>query len=73
MKFPRRHADRLFAVFMAASMSGIMSLLLTLLNVGTRAIPWQWLHNWGIAFVIALPCILLLAPIGRRLVTKITE
>ena len=72
-KLPRRHAPKLFALFMAACMSGLMSALLTFINIGVGAFPQPWLHNWGIAFCIAQPCILVLDPIGQRVVAHLTE
>lgn len=73
MKIPKRHAPKAFATFMALSMSCLMSALITWINVGASAFPMPWLRNWGVAFVIALPTILVLAPVGHRLIDRITE
>ncbi|HSW11633.1 MAG TPA: DUF2798 domain-containing protein [Solimonas sp.] len=73
MKIPRRHAPRLFALFMAFSMSMLMSAVLTLVNLGPAGFPGPWLHAWTVAFIVALPLILLLAPLGQRFVAAITE
>ena len=73
MKLPRQHAQKFFAAFMALCMSCLMSALITWINVGSAAFPMPWLKNWGLAFIIALPAILVLAPIGQRLVAHLTE
>lgn len=72
MKLPRRHAPRLFALFMAFNMSMLMSAVLTFVNLGEAGFPGRWLHAWGVAFVVALPLILVLAPLGQRFVAKVT-
>ena len=69
---PRRYADLAFATFMAFSMSMLMSSMITAINLGAAGFPERWLRAWGIAFTVALPLILVLAPIGRRLVEKIS-
>lgn len=72
MKLPRRHAPKLFALFMASCMSCLMSAFITFVNLGAGAFPHPWLHNWGLAFCVALPCVMLLAPIGQRFVARFT-
>ena len=73
MRFvPKAHAPKAFAGFMALSMSCVMSALITYINVGSVAFPMPWLKNWMVAFVIAFPAILLLAPFGQKLIARIT-
>jgi hypothetical protein len=51
-----------------------MSFVLTLINVG-----WQpnflmiWLRAFGIAFAVALPISLVIVPLIRKLLKKITD
>ena len=73
MRLPRSYAEPAFALFMSFTMSMLMSAMVTLLNLGSAGFPDRWLRAWGIAFCVALPLVLILAPIGRRLVARITE
>lgn len=73
MRFiPKAQAPKAFAGFMALSMSCAMSALITFINVGASAFPMPWLRNWGVAFVIAFPVVLVLAPLGQRLIARFT-
>jgi len=69
MKLPKRR-PLIFSFFMALFMSGIMSLVLTVFNVGMVAnILTLWWQAWGLAFVVALPTITVLGPIVDKLVS----
>ncbi len=57
---------------MALTMSCVMSALITYINLGSAAFPGLWLKNWLLAFVIAFPAILALAPFGQKLIARIT-
>jgi hypothetical protein len=55
-------------------MSGIMSFVITLLNLGlVDGLASIWLHAWGIAFVVAFPTIVLVTPVVRALVNLVVE
>lgn len=69
---PKAQAPQAFAGFMALAMSCLMSALITFINVGAAAFPNPWLKNWLVAFVIAFPTVLLLAPLGQKLIARIT-
>ena len=57
-----------FAFFMALLMSCIMSLVVSLLNVGLVSnILHIWLRAWGFSFVIAFPTVSVVAPVVGRL------
>ena len=73
MPIPKKHEELVFAVFMAFTMSMLMSAMVTLLNLGLAGFPWRWLRAWSIAFTVALPLILVLAPLGRRFAAAVTE
>jgi hypothetical protein len=65
----RRYQPVVFAFFMALLMSGIMSAVVTFFNVG--AVPdflSRWLHAWGMAFLVAFPIVLFIAPVVQKLV-----
>jgi hypothetical protein len=69
MMLPKRR-PLIFSFFMAVFMSGIMSFVLTVFNVGIVAnLLTLWLQAWGLAFIVALPTITVLAPFVDKLVS----
>lgn len=74
MKIRRKYYGLLFGLFVSIIMSLIMSFALTLVNVG-----WQphffmiWLKSLGISFAVALPVSLVVVPVIRKLLDKITN
>lgn len=66
-----KYADLLFALFMAIFMSGLMSFVVTLFNIGLiDGLLFIWLRAWGFAFCVAFPTIVIVAPIAKKLVAK---
>ena len=64
--FDPKYAQLIFSCLMALFMSCIMSLVITLYNVGlVEGIVVIWLKAWLFAFAVALPVINLVAPIVR--------
>ena len=73
LRIPPRHAGLLFAFLMSLQMAAIMSAIITAVNRGTGpGYLLAWGHSFAIAWPIAFPLILLLAPRVRRLVEKLT-
>ena len=69
---PPKRRPLIFSFFMALFMSGIMSFVLTVFNVGMVAnMLTLWLQAWGLAFVVALPTSAVLAPFVDKLVSII--
>ena len=67
---PGKYQQLVFAFFMAGLMSCLMSLVISIFNVGlVDNILQIWLHAWGFAFVVAFPAVLVVVPLVRRLVT----
>ncbi|PHS73933.1 MAG: hypothetical protein COB19_08610 [Porticoccus sp.] len=67
---PGKYQHLVFAFFMAGLMSCLMSLVISIFNVGlVDNILQIWLHAWGFAFVVAFPAVLVVAPLVSRLVT----
>ena len=65
----KKYTPLVFSFFMALLMSGIMSLVISLFNLGlVDGILLRWLHAWLFAFSVALPAIILVTPLVRRLV-----
>ncbi len=71
MKFiPKQYTPLVFSFFMAFLMSGIMSCVITVFNIGwVENLLLIWLKAWAFAFVIAFPTIVLISPIVRKLVS----
>ncbi|MFZ1852031.1 MAG: DUF2798 domain-containing protein [Nitrosomonas sp.] len=58
---------------MSATMTGCVSATVTLVNLGfSNAFVKEWLYSWSIAFPIGFIVLLLLSPIFRRFVDRIT-
>lgn len=59
---------------MALLMSAIMSMVVSLLNVGlVENIFAIWLRAWGISFVIAFPTVIVVTPLVKRLVNLMVK
>lgn len=73
-KLPVRLFQPLFGLFMAFFMSFLMSGAITALNIGLPPdFLARWMHSWGMAFVLAYPAILIVAPVARRLALRFAE
>ena len=69
----RRHAPQLLALFTSLFMSFLMSGFITLINVGLPAdFVGRWMHAFALAFAAAFPTILVVMPVARRLVERLT-
>lgn len=63
-----KYQSVVFAFFMALLMSCIMSLVVSLLNVGfVSNILHIWLKAWGFSFFIAFPTVSVVAPVVGKL------
>lgn len=71
MNRPPPAARGLFAALMALQMSLIISAVITYVNVGGGAFPWPWVKVWALAFMVAFPLVLILAPLNQRLVARL--
>jgi len=59
---------------MSLIMSFAMSLTLTLVNLGLISEFFEkWIRAFGISFVVALPTSLIVVPLAKRIVEKITS
>lgn len=73
-KLPVRLYQPAFGFVMAVTMSFLMSGVITALNVGLPPdFLARWMRAWGLAFVVALPVILTVAPIARHLTLHFVE
>ena len=62
-----------FAVLMSLGMSFSMSLTLTLVNVGFDGFLEKWPRAFIIGFIVSLPTSLIMIPIVRKIVNKLTS
>lgn len=70
----KRYTGYVFSFFMALLMSSIMSFAISTLNLGLAPnILSIWLKAWAAAFAIALPTIILVTPLVRKLVTLVIK
>ncbi|MDZ4262546.1 MAG: DUF2798 domain-containing protein [Pseudomonadota bacterium] len=70
----KKYAPLVFSFFMALLMSGIMSLVISLFNLGLAdGILLRWLQAWLFAFSVALPAIILVTPLVRRLAAAVVR
>lgn len=58
-----------FAMIMGVVTTGVISLTLISINIGFKPNFFLiWLRSWFLAYVIVIPCILLIAPRIERMV-----
>jgi hypothetical protein len=70
---PARFAPILFGFILSGLMSCMVSGLSTFRALGLGAgFPAAWAGNWLLSWAIAFPVVLVVAPITRRLVGKLT-
>lgn len=70
----RKYQRVVFSFFMALLMSGIMSFVISVFNVGLVSnIISIWLGAWSFAFVVAFPTILVVAPLVHKLVAMVLQ
>jgi hypothetical protein len=65
-------AQRAFVPLIALAMSAFMSIAMTAFNFGIDAFPWLWLRNWLLSFTVALPTALLVVPLIRTGLARVT-
>lgn len=71
---PARYAQILFAFILSGVMSLLVSGISTWLTTGfTAQLPSAWIGSWLPSWMIAFPAVLVLAPLTRRLVTRLTR
>jgi len=63
-----------FAFIMGIVTTGIISFTLISVNIGfTEMFLKIWLRSWGIAYLVAIPAILIIGPRIQRLVDKLLK
>ena len=73
MKFPTRYSNLLFGGMLSAIMVTIISGAVVLVTQGLSPdFPILWATGFAIAWPIAFPTVLVVAPFVRRVVAKLT-
>jgi len=70
--FSQKQANVLFATIMVGTMTFIMTGVNSFINSGYTVIVSAWLHNWIVAYLVALPIMMTLSPPLRRFFAKRT-
>ncbi|MEL6464243.1 MAG: DUF2798 domain-containing protein [Pseudomonadota bacterium] len=71
---PARYAPIVFGFILSGMMSFLVSGISTVLSMGMVSAFWgQWILAWLPSWAVAFPIVLIVAPIARRLVGKITS
>ena len=71
---PARFAPVLFGLILSGLMSSLVSGIATLRAVGlVQGIGGLWLGNWLSSWAVAFPAVLIVAPVTRRLVARLTR
>ena len=66
---PKQYAQYVFYFFMALLMSALMSLVVTIINIGfVPNLIAAWFSAWVVGFLAALPAIMIVTPAVRRIV-----
>jgi hypothetical protein len=66
--------DVLFGVFMSLGMSLVMSITLTLINLGlVPDFPARWLRAFLIGFAVGFPTSLVIVPLVRKIVNRLVD
>ncbi|NCP41673.1 MAG: DUF2798 domain-containing protein [Rhodoferax sp.] len=69
---PQKKFHLLFSFVMGAMMILLMTLVITLVNVGlTPDFFLRWMKAFGVAYVVGVPVIFFLAPVARKLTGRI--
>lgn len=71
---PARFAPVLFGLILSGLMSAIVSAIATLRAAGlTEGFPALWLGAWAPSWAVSFPTVLVVAPVTRRIVARLTR
>ncbi|MCJ8138796.1 DUF2798 domain-containing protein [Falsirhodobacter halotolerans] len=69
---PARYAHVAFAFLLSGMMSFIVSGVAIARARGMAHLADEWIGGWLPSWAVAFPCVLVIAPIARRIVTRLT-
>lgn len=71
---PARFAPILFGLILSGMMSCIVSGIATVRAMGpVPGVFGAWMTSWAFSWVVAFPTVLIVAPITRRIVARLTH
>jgi hypothetical protein len=73
MKLTPKQAHVVFTIIMVGTMTFIMTGVTSYVNPGFTLHFSKWMHNWLIAYGVALPIMMLLSPPLRKFIGKHTK
>ena len=72
--FPKKYSNLLFILVMGFGMSLLMTLIITYVNTGMdKGYLIRFLKAWAVGLPIAITAALLVGPIAKKFVDKITK
>jgi len=72
--FPKKYSNLLFILVMGFGMSLLMTLIITYVNTGMdNEYPARFLKAWAVGLPIAITAALLVGPVAKKFVDKITK
>ena len=72
--FPKKYSNLLFILVMGFGMSLLMTLIITYVNTGMdNEYPIRFIKAWAVGLPIAITTALLVGPITKKFVDKITK
>ena len=72
--FPKKYSNLLFILVMGFGMSLLMTLIITYVNTGLdNGYIGRFLNAWAVGLPIAITAALLVSPIAKKFVDKITK
>jgi len=72
--FSKKYSNLLFILVMGFGMSLLMTLIITYVNTGMdNEYPIRFLKAWAVGLPIAITATLLVGPIAKKFVDKITK
>jgi len=72
--FPKKAAQFISMTLMVLIMTFVVVFVSTAVNFGfSDLLVLRWMKGWSVAFIVALPTVLLIMPFIRKLVEKITK
>ncbi len=71
---PQKYTQYVFSFFMALLMSCLMSLVISIYNIGlVDDIVSIWLKAWVFAFFVAFPTVIIVSPLVKKLVGLVVD
>jgi hypothetical protein len=71
MKIKKKHEMKVSLALMVLVMTSVVTLVSVSVNFGFHPdFVIRWVKSWGLAFIVALPVVMILMPMIKKLVSK---